>query len=443
MNTSAGASRFEVRLISGHGAELSREGFKDPAQAMRAFAAIRHSIRHPSRVGAVGVGGYVALVDRECVYDASYKHEGHGVFQEQFRASARELADQLLREDLTSSERWAETPAATLSAERLSWGVARALGFRIAASEPVWTMRGQCYGVAGMNTTGYPVFDPAAAVSRTMARRCFEAEGIGAHMIADGHWRAVGGDFVADGPDEVTAGLRALVMKHLGDMVAVPQMLPVVVMENEPLVGAVIAQRLAAHFSDSLGWPVQVSRDLSGEGGYRVDAGTVGVPVRPGAPGYPGMRAMECRVGLAEALAIAKQYPATHLERECRSDALQAPASVGGAAEDLLQRDAKAALRSAMRSCAVKGDALDAGHWQVIEWQAASTLARYPHYTPQAVAEVMGRLSPASVLSSEIKELQGNLDLDLERWNAIRSGLESAVQERENERTAAAAGPAV
>lgn len=409
--------RFTVKRVSGSGEVLGRQEFAEPGDAMRAYSVLRHS-----RFGLeLDAGAYVALVDEQSQFDASYLHEGRRCFREQFAKQAgSELARQVLREDLIAPERQVEVQTATLAYERLDWAVAKSMGFKISEGDPMWALGDQRYGVAGRDVTGFPLFQPSGKPE--LAQWLMEVEGIGVREIGEGHWTAMAQDqsCVVNGPDMLTAGLRAIVMRHSGEKVAVPSVLPATVHPSEPLVDSVIRERVAAHYTDYFRGPVSCLPEWDDDGvlaknKFNISGGLL--PAHAGSPsGPPNTWSMADVIRRSEAVAIAKAHPQVRAERDSRALALLG-ICLAGEGESQASRDARQAMQTGLAPHS--GEKPDLKLWATIEWKAACELLQGKGYTPEVVAQAMSQVSPACVLPQERQNLDTWLSSAVESRKAV------------------------
>ena len=410
--------RFTVKLVAPSGAVMGQQMFSEPDGAMRAYSALRHS-----KFGLYsGAGAYVALMDDRSQFDASYLHEGHQVYREQFAKEAgHDLAMKVLREDLTSPERRVEVRTATLTDDRLDWAVAEALGHHISDEQPVWVVGNRQYGVAGLDVTGAPLFKPSGKPE--MAQRLMEMEGIGTQKIADGHWRAMSqdGSSAADGADVVTAGLRAIVLQRAGEKVSVPTALAATVHSNEPLVDAVVMERVAAHYTDYFHGPVYCEYAQDRDGQALVEKLSIWasyLPAHAGSPSAaPNSWSMGDKLTKSDAVAIARAYPAIREMRDARAAMLlgKRPAWENDSQDS---RDALQALQTAVVQHRVAEP--DLKLWAAIEWTAASEMLKTEGYTPEMIAQAMSELSPVCVLPKECENLGTWLSSEVQRRQALQ-----------------------
>lgn len=419
------SERFAVKLVGPNAGLVSEQRFCDPEAAMRAYSLLRHS-----KFGAQqGPGGYAALVDNQSQFDASYLHEGRQCYREQFAKDAgRELSAKVLRDNLTAPEWMVMAPVATLTQERLDWAVAQALGYRISDQEPAWVMGDRSYGVNGLDVTGKPLFAPTLVPS--VAHRLIEDQGVGTQKVADGHWRASSqdGTVTVDGPDLATAGLRAIVAQHQWTKVPVPAALPERPSRLEPLVDSLIAERVAAHYSDYFRGPVTCSPGLDDDGvqdARKFEIHGAGLPAHPGAVamGNRSSWTMSDEISRSKAVEIARGYLDVRLDRQTRVSML-----VGGQAwGEPMEETFKAAIeayRDALPSdsrLSTTGGAVDLKAWSELEWKVASDLVKASGHQKDAVVAIMSHLSPTCVLPQEVENLGTWLSSELDREQAMAS----------------------
>lgn len=143
-------------------------------------------------------------------------------------------------------EQMSKVPSGMLSDVRLDWGVAQALRLdRARDGTASWVLQGQHYGISGVSRSCESVFNPSA--NSDLAVRFMDMEGIGSRMVGEGHWVAstADGTVTASGPDSRTAGLRCIVIKHLGPVAEIPDYLAEISIENDPPVEEERAKRMA------------------------------------------------------------------------------------------------------------------------------------------------------------------------------------------------------
>lgn len=422
LDAGAPSERFAVKLVAPIGL-VSEQRFNDAETAMRAYSLLRHSKFGTDQ----GPGGYAALVDNQSQFDASYLHEGHQCYREQFAKDAgRELAAKVLRDDLTAPERMVAVPVATLTEERLDWAVAQALGYRISDQEPAWVMGDRSYGVNGLDVTGKPRFAPTLVPS--VAHRLIEDQGVGTQKVADGHWRASSqdGTVTVDGPDLATAGLRAIVAQHQWTKVPVPAALPDRLSRLEPQADSVIVAQVAAHYSDYFRGSVSCSPSLDDDGEKEASKFEIhgsGLPPHPGAmaQGSHTRWTMSDEISRSKAVEIARQYPDVRSNRQTRVSML-----VGGQAwwepmEETLKA-AVTAYRDALSldpRLTATGGSVDLGAWSELEWKVASDLVKESGHQKDAVVAIMSYLSPTCVLPQEVENLGTWLSSELDREQAM------------------------